>query len=431
MRRRLRSVTLRLPRNNTGAYGAGILLSTGSTYVLFVAFALKSTPEVLGLFALWSGAVGIVLQFIDGVSSQRIAQVRPALSVVSPNETGSLNFLNLGRLTIIGAATAAIALPMAFFDLDIAAGIAAFLLGQGTYSLCVSTRVFDTSPKSLLTLQVLKCAVYCIVAVGVVTIPLNLSPGLLMSLTGLASLCPALPFVVRDLIERMSVRLSVRDEFRLLYLSDSWKNLGGLTAYQAVNACGTAVDTLLTSLGGLRTAAEYQVIRRPMLALSGLNVALGQQAINRYSGGSTAGWRRSLVMISPVLILWPGLGLAGLLLVDWFTPDDYDVSVIAGILLAVSYAFGAFLQITGTIVLVRKLTAALFFSSLGRLLVVVLVAVLAVPELGVIGIGLALVVADLCMLICHIIVLIVSDRRASRDDCPVEAEPMIATARDA
>lgn len=391
------------------SYVVGILCSTASTYVLFIVFSLRSEPESLGLFALWSGAVAIILQFIDGVSAQRIAQGHAELSVLCGKRPGSVDYLNRGRFVVVVAAGMVVFVFAYLFDSALATGAATMLVGQGAYALCVSTRVFESS-KSLLALQLFNCLVYCIAAAAAIIMPIGSGAGTLLTLSGLASLFAALPSLIRDFIDRAGMDLSAREEARLLYLSHSWRHLGSLTAYQAVNACGTAVDTLLTAVGGLRTAAEYQVIKRPMLALSSLNVAVGQHALNKYARGSTAGWQKSLIVLSPVLVAWPVLGLVGLVLVRWITPDDYDVSFLGGGLLAFSFAVGAFLQITGAIVLVRKKTTALFVAALGRIVVLILIAVIATPELGVVGIGIAIVVANLMLLSAHIAVLVHNDK---------------------
>lgn len=398
----------------------GILLSTASTYLLFVSFSLASNPESLGLFALWSGAVAVVLQFIDGVSAQRIAQAYGQLSALSIGRAGSVNYLNRGRFGLVLVVAAAIALITLLFDSSLAVGVVTMLVGQGAYTLCLSTRVFD-STRSLLLLQLFNCLVYCMAAACVFILSPDLGTSALLAISGVASLAAALPFMIRDCMDRARVKLSLRDEAQLLYLSHSWSHLGSLSAYQAVNACGTALDTFLTAIGGLRTAAEYQVIKRPMLALSSLNVAVGQRSLNKYARGSTAGWRRSLLVLSPVLIVWPALGIAGLFIVRWITPEDYDVSYIGGGLLALSFAVGAFLQITGAIVLVRRKTAALLLAALGRIVVLVLIALIAVPGLGVVGIGIAVLGANIALLSAHVGVIVHSDKDEAREDEAVSA----------
>ncbi|MFW0774886.1 hypothetical protein ACLRGI_17140 [Paenarthrobacter nitroguajacolicus] len=403
----------RLFRVRAAPYAVGILASTGSTYVLFLVFSLVSPPDSLGLFALWGGIVAIFIQFIDGISAQRIAQGHQDLSTISPLTHGSVNFLNLSRfgvVVIVGLLTSL----MAFIaDPAMTIGVFVMLTGQGAYALCVSTRVYGP-PESLLRLQLFNCLVYLLVSAGCFLLPEAPSGNLLMILSGVASLAAALPSLIRDFIDRLRMDLPLTKELKQLYLGQSWKHLGSLAAYQAVNAFGGAVDTLLTALGGLRTAAEYQVVRRPMLALGSLNVAVGQHALNRYAQGSTKGWPMALARLTPVLIAWPLLGLAGLAVVRWITPDDYDVSILAGILLATSFALSAFLQITGTIILVRSHTFALFVSSLGRILVLVLVAYVAVPSLGVVGIGIAVVLANVFLLAAHLCLLVFGERGNGR-----------------
>lgn len=391
-------------------YATGILASTASTYLLFLIFSLRSDPEVLGLFALWAGGIAVVIQFIDGVSAQRIAQVYPKISILNKFRPGSVNFLNRGRFAFVVAVGAAITGGLAFVDARLAVGVGIMLTGQGAYSLCVSTRVFSSSPKSLLNLQLFNCGAFTIAAIIVFLTPVEFTSDHLLMISGAASLCAAAPFLLADFLDRGRMKLKVVDELRLLYTSDSWMHLGGLTAYQAVNACGSAVDTLLTAVGGLRTAAEYQVVRRPMLALSSLNVAVGQHATSKYSRGSSSDWKASLIVMLPVLILWPLLGYIGLSFVRWITPDEYDISILGGLLLAGSFAIGAFLQVTGTVVLVRLKTRELLMGAVLRIVVLVVIAFLAVPSLGVVGLGLALLLANLSLLGIHMTVLLLSDR---------------------
>lgn len=403
------------------SYAVGVLGSTASTYVLFVCFSLKSAPEHLGLFALWAGVAAVILQFVDGVSSQRISQVYSSLSGLCEMRPGSVNFLNMGRFATVALFSVVFAWPILFVDKSLAIGVGVMILGQGAYSLCVSTRVFGSTSGSLLRLQLFNCLIFCIASAVVFIVASQITTAALLVVNGLASLCSALPFLIRDALDRASMRLSPREEFRLMYSSDSWRHLGSLTAYQAVNACGTAVDTFLTAIGGLRTAAEYQVVKRPMMALSSLNVALGQFAINQYSRGVTTDWKRSLLVVSPVLVAWPLFGYAGLLVVRLITPADYEVSVLGGCLLAFSFALGAFLQITGTAVLVRMKTSALFYASTTRIVVLVTIALFAVPLLGVVGLALSIVAANAASLTFHILVLKSTDKAAMNhvDELPV------------
>lgn len=406
---------IRAPRFPAISYVLGILCSTASTYILFVSFSFKSAPEPLGLFALVSGAVAIVLQFIDGVSAQRIAQGHAELVKLSAERHGSVNFLNRGRFMVVVTAAALASAVLLFAEPGLWVGVVTMLVGQGAYAICVSTRVFG-APTPLLKLQLFNCLVYSLAAAGVFVLPLEFTAGTLLTVSGLSSLAAALPALLRDFIDRGRMELSMRDEMRILYLSHSWRHLGSLTAYQAVNACGTAVDTLLTALGGLKTAAEYQVIKRPMLALSSLNVAVGQQALNKYARGTTMGWQKSLLILAPVLLVWPAFGLAGLVVVTWITPEAYTVSFFGGGLLAFSFAVGAFLQITGAIVLVRKNTGALLVAALVRIMVLVVIAIVAVPELGVVGIGLATVCANCALLAAHVGVLLKSDKKQAESE---------------
>lgn len=403
----------------TFSYTIGILVSTASTYLLFLAFSLRSAPEHLGAFALISGVAAIFIQFIDGVSSQRMTQAHPRLSGLCSTRQGSVNYLNPGRLGIVLFVGLIVSVVMAFFDLSLAVGVGVLVVGQGAYSFCASSRVFGSSPKSLLLLQFLNCFTFCVAATFVFFEFEEMTPASLLLVSGLASFSASLPFLTLDIMDRCSMELSMKDEFRNLYSSGSLGHLGGLIAYQAVNACGSTVDTLLTAIGGLRTAAEYQVIRRPMLALSSLNVALGQSAINKYSRDSTADWRRSLIVLLPVLVAWPLLGFLGLIVVRSITPADYDVSISGGCLLAFSFALGAFLQITGTVVLVRMNTLALLLGAVVRIVALVLVAFLAVPTMGVAGLGLSLVVANAVLLGVHVSVLVRGDRLAEIAKFPV------------
>jgi hypothetical protein len=343
-------------------YAVGILASTASTYILFLVFSITAAPDSLGLFALWSGIAAIVVQLIDGVSAQRIAQAHRELSSLSHRPDSSLNFLNPFRFALLVSVSLFISLLVLVFDASKFASFFVLVVGQGSYALSVSSRVFG-HPLRLLGLQLFNCAVFLVVAVLCFLLVSNPTADSLMLLAGIASLAASVPCLVRDVISRSRMDIPLGMELRTLYLGKSWKHLLGLVAYQGVNACGGAVDTLMTALGGLRTSAEYQVIRRPMLALGSLNAAVGQHALNRYAKGSSVGWSKALIQLAPVLVMWPLLGVGGLVVVRWVTPDDYEVSTLAGVLLAVSFALSAFLQVTGTVILVRNRTFTLIFAS--------------------------------------------------------------------
>ncbi|MFB9818552.1 hypothetical protein [Arthrobacter ramosus] len=396
--------------SGAASYVTGILLSTGSTYLLFVCFSFNSPPAAVGGFALWASCVAVILQFIDGVSAQRIAQVRSELASYAEDVSRGVNYTNRGRLLILLIVAVPIGAIAFNFSPSLGLGLFTILVGQGAYSFCLSARIFDPTPGSLLRLQVVNCIVYCLAAAAVWVIPVDFTSDELLLISGCASLFSAIPFIVRDIIDRSSISLAVSDEFRLIYISDKWTHLGALCAYQAVNACGTAVDTLLTGLGGLQTAADYQLIKRPMLALGSLNIALGQYSMNRYSLQGTAGWKRSLWFISPVMVIWPTFGVIGLVIVSWITPAGYQLSFEGGILLALSFAIGALLQVTGTIVLVQKRTGVLLFSSVVRVFFLVGIAVFSVPAMGVAGIAFALVLANGVLLALHLMFLAAGKR---------------------
>lgn len=380
---------------------------------------MRASADAVGLFALASAGVATVVQFLDGVSSQRVTQARAGLVALNPENEGSVNFINTGRLLmLIGVATVVSAVWL-LFDIEVGLSVGALLVGQGAYAFAVSTRIYSASPKSLVFLQLFNFAVFCVTASAVFFTSVLMSAASLLLVSGVSSFCAAMPFLARDLMERRKLRHTFRHEFTLLYTSSSWRHLGGLVAYQGVNALGGATDTLLTSIGGLRTAAEYQIIRRPMLALSSLNVALGQSAINRYSRGDTSGWQRSLLRLLPIVVVWPTLGIIGLLLVRKITPLEYDISMLAGGLLALSFAVGAFLQVSGTLVLVRMQSMGLFVAVVARIAVLIIMAMITVPSLGVVGIGLSLVVANVVLLGIHLALLLSGDRTAWRKLTPV------------
>lgn len=394
-------------------YAFGVLASTASTYILFLCFTMRASPEEVGLFALVAAAVTTLVQFLDGVSSQRITQSHPQLVRLNRDEDQAVNFLNVGRLVILIAAASALSIVWLLFDSNLGPYVGILLLGQGAYAYAVSTRIYGDSPVPLVRLQFFNFLIFCISSALVLTLNSELSAASLLLISGISSTLASLPFLFCDINRRRKMTHKFRQEWELLF-STSWRNIAGLVAYQAVNALGGATDSLLTSLSGLRAAAEYQIIRRPMLALSSLNVALGQTAINKYSRGDTRLWKRSLLKLLPVLVAWPLMGFIGLALVRFLTPPAYEISILAGELLALSFAIGAFLQITGTVLLVRMQTTALFLAVVGRIAVLVLSAVLTVPSLGVVGIGLSMVIANVVLLGTHLAVLISGDRKLLR-----------------
>lgn len=397
-----------------------MLASTASTYILFLCFTIRASPDAVGVFALVAAAVATVVQFLDGVSSQRITQAHPELVQLNRGEEDSVNFLNAGRLLILVVVTVVIAPVAIFFDSHIVLSVGALLVGQGAYAFAVSTRVYGGSPVPLVRLQFFNFVVFCAAAAAVLTMATQLTAATVLFISGLSSLCSAAPALFVDVMARKKMTHTFRQERELLF-GGGWRNLGGLVAYQGVNALGGATDSLLTSIGGLRAAAEYQILRRPMLALSSLNVALGQSAINKYSRGDTHLWKRSLLKLLPVLLVWPVMGYVGLTVVRILTPPEYEVSILAGELLAFSFAIGAFLQVSGTILLVRMQTTALFLAVLSRIAVLVVVALLTVPSLGVVGIGLSMVIANVILLGTHLGVLISEDRRKARRLAPVDS----------
>ncbi|MFJ6028811.1 hypothetical protein ACIQCN_15255 [Pseudarthrobacter sp. NPDC092424] len=314
-----------LLRRRSFWYVFGVLASTASTYILFLCFTMRASPDEVGLFALIAAGVTTLVQFLDGVSSQRITQSRPHLVKLNRDEDQSVNFLNAGRLVILIAAASAVSIVWLLFDSDLGPCVGVLLLGQGAYSHAVSTRIYGDSPVPLVRLQFFNFVIFCIASVAVLTLTSELTAASLLLISGISSSFASFPFLFCDVRRRRKMAHPFRQEWELLF-AGSWRNIASLVAYQAVNALGGATDSLLTSISGLRTAAEYQVIRRPMLALSSLNVALGQSAINKYSRGDARLWKRSLLKLLPVLLAWPIMGYLGLVVVRFLTPPAYEIS---------------------------------------------------------------------------------------------------------
>lgn len=405
-----------------GGFVVGVIGSTMSTYLLFLAFSHRAELDDLGRFALGTSLAGLVVRLVDGVSTQRLAQVghlrstsqSPGGAGVGPaEEEGVRRLLTLhaGSRTALGSGAAVVvglgALP---WGLPTATCLAAVTLGQCWVALVLSNRLFDRSRQRLLVAQGVNAVVFTVAAGLVLASERRLSAGMLLLVQALVSCLASAPFLVQDLRASRASRSarttqSANVPFRDWFLRPGCRRqTASLVALHATNAATASADSFLAGSAGLRAVAEYQTVQRPLLALGALNTAVGQYVLNRFSGRRFS-VGRALILATPALVVWPLLGLLAAAVVDVLAPNGLTGSASVCVVLAEAYALGAISQITGGALLLAHRAAVLVASATAQLLVLVAVGLLLVPALRTVGVAAAVLSSRAVLVLWHLAAL--------------------------
>lgn len=372
-------------------------IAAGTTYVCLLVFAHLGSTKDLGLYAVIGAAVALFVSFIDSVCQQRVVQYAGDPPATFAPVRIAFMFMLLIPLSLITALWVGIFTP---YSSLIVPGLL-FLVGQVLYTTLTSSGAFF-SPARLFVNQQIRAA------------------GALLITNGGSILLFGPQFHITSMLATMGVARVVAGTVELvlgrkdpqrwksaapwsalatvLWARGERRRTARLMGRQAAIAAAGQVDTLGAALGGLPVVARYQLMQRPISALSVLNVSLDQYALRRAAAGRPLRARQIALGLMLLLVAWPLVGIAVTIIVTLLTPANLAPPLLGMILLSLAQALGGGASLAGATLLMRKRDGVLLAAALASLLGLICGVIVLAPSFGANGIAGAVLLSRILVL---------------------------------
>lgn len=207
---------------------------------------------------------------------------------------------------------------------------------------------------------------------------------------------PAALFILK------SWKKTSRVESFSLLLSQGFQKFTILFATQFTNATSTFIDAALVASFGFARASAYQLVQRPLLLLSLVNVTIGQDATRSALRGDRIE-RRKVLQFAWVGAFAGGLfGYASHALLPIALGRALEISPAIAIALGAAYGLSSATSLSGPHVLLAMKNRTLLVSSVGQIFLIVISFLVLGASLGAGSLALGVLLAKLFALAAQI-----------------------------
>jgi hypothetical protein len=355
--------------------------------ILVVVMARATDSITIGKF-LWIIALCSILpiafdtgslQFLSQRSKQNGAQSLEADLWISSFQTNRALML-----FAISFAQTCLVFASGFLTLIEAAGLFFSLVAMSIGSLLNNQFAQTQASGYFLRLQIAVSASTALLAIACL-LSTNLNLATLFLFFGL-SRAPSFFFLIRrgQKLRVDSFWSVVKREFRAFAI---------LIATQFTNATSSFMDSALVASFGFASASAYQIIQRPLLLLSLVNVTIGQEATRSALRGNRIE-RRKVYKFAWIGALTGGaFGYVSYLLLPTVLGRDLEVSPLIATVLGVAFGLSAATSLSGPHVLLAMKNRTLLISSAGQILLIALTFMILGANLGVLSLALGVLLA--------------------------------------
>lgn len=376
--------------------GANAVASAMSILLILV-MARATDSETIGKF-LWIVALCSVLPIaFDTASLQYLSQKTRSIGIQSSEADlwiRSFSMIRACVLFLISAIQTAIFIPFGFLSATELLGLFFAVFASSLSSQLNNQFAQTQTRKTFLKLQItVSSSTAILAALCVVSTSLNLET--LFLIFGLSK-APSALFLLRGLatakrVESFSSTLGQEPRmFKILF------------ATQFINATSSFIDSALVASFGFATASAYQLVQRPLLLLSLVNVTIGQDATRSALSGERVE-RRRIIRFALVGGLAGGLfGYASHLLLPFALGRGLEISPLIAITLGVAYGLSSATSLSGPHVLLAMKNRTLLISSIGQIVLIVFSFLVLGSGLGVASLAIGVLLAKLFALVVQI-----------------------------